>query len=234
MKKVLFRVSGIVLVIISGMILYAYMNTWGKTDLEIRIHINDKLVKESSFGESPTFAIWLENPETGKTRTIYATRRAAEGDWEGKAEVPVALPMWFNIQKKEMKSESKLSKVDAYSGATPKPGYFTVKANLDPGSKWFCWIEVNLAGDFNDYYQGNKNEENETDKYLSGQPALLYKAEITAIPGNIAKPTVFGMTILGSADSNIVHPLKGITTATGIFDKISITIVKPKPKIFPK
>ncbi|MEI6050205.1 MAG: hypothetical protein WCS03_14985 [Bacteroidota bacterium] len=234
MKKVLFKVSGFVLVAISGIILYAYSNTWGKTDLQIRIHINDKLVKESNFGESPTFAIWLEDPETGNTRTIYVTRRAAEGDWEGKAEVPVALPKWFNVQKLETKTESKPGNVDAYSGATPKPGYFTAKTNLVPGSKWICWIEVNLAGDFNDYYQGNKTESNDADKYLSGQPALLYRAEITALIGSIAKPSVLGMTMLDSDDTKIVRPLEGITTATGIFDEIGITIVKPKPKIFRK
>ena len=31
------------------------MNTRGKIDLQVRIHINEKLVQESSFGESPTW-----------------------------------------------------------------------------------------------------------------------------------------------------------------------------------
>ena len=230
----MYIVFGGVLIIISGLIIYAFMNTRGKTDLQVRIHINEKLVQESSFGESPTFAIWVENRETRETRTIYVTRRAAEGDWEGKAEVPVALPKWFEIQKMETKSESNPGKVDGYSGATPKPGYFTASENLVLGSKWICWIEVNLAGDFNDYYQGNKIEDDDKDKYFSGQPALLYRSEISAVTGAVAKASVIGMTILDSEDGNIVQPLIGITSATGIFDEISISVVKPKPRIIRK
>jgi uncharacterized protein YxeA len=62
MKKILFIVTGSILIIITGLVLNAFISTWGKTDLEIRIHINEKLVQESSFGGSLTFAIWLENP----------------------------------------------------------------------------------------------------------------------------------------------------------------------------
>lgn len=229
MKMKIFIGSGSALLII--LILYAFANTWGKTDLEIRIHINKKLVQESGFGESPTFAIWLENPENGEIRAVYVTRRAAEGDWEGKAEVPVALPKWFEIQKTKTNSGTDSGNVDGYSGATPKPGYFTAKANLVPDSKWICWIEVNLAGDYNEYYPGNRLEENDADKYLSGQPAILYRAEITSKIGKLIKPTIIGMTTLGDAEEIITQPLIGITTATGIFDEINISVVKPKPKI---
>lgn len=189
---------------------------------------------EFIFGESPTFAIWLENPETGEIRTVYVTRRAAEDDWEGKAEVPVALPKWFEIQNLQSNNESNPSNIDGFSGATPEPGYFKAESNLVPGSKWICWIEVNLAGDFNDYYHGINPEENDTDEYLSGQPAILYRTEITSILGYSTIPSVFGMTVLGSADNKIIQPLKGITTATRIFDEIVISVVKPKPKIIRK
>jgi hypothetical protein len=230
MKKSLLIISGSFILIVTVLVLYAFLNTRGKTDLLIRIHINKRLVQQSGFGESPTFAIWLENPENNEIHTIYVTRRAAEGDWEGKAEVPVALPRWFEIHKNENKSGQ--HKVDGYSGATPKPGYFTAKASIIPGSRWICWIEVNLAGDFNEYYPGNIHEENDQDKYLSGQPAILYRAEIISTIGEIIKPSVVGMTLLGATNGKTIQPLKGITDATEIFDEIAITIEKPKPKIF--
>ncbi len=77
------------------------------------------------------------------------------GDWEGKAEVPVALPKWFEIDKIEKQNESidKSSGVDSITGATPSPGYFTTGVRVEPGSKWNCWIEMNLSGDYNDHYQ---------------------------------------------------------------------------------
>jgi hypothetical protein len=231
MKRKIFLITGFVLVILAGLAAYAYLSTLGKTDLYFKIHINEKLVHQSGFGESPTFAIWLENPETEEIRAVYVTRRAAEGDWEGKAEVPTALPQWFDIEKKLKQSLSKNKNADGFSGATPKPGYFTAETGLEPGSRWICWIEVNLAGDFNDIYPGNINEENEADKFLSGQPAILYRADIKAVKDSVFQASVVGMTVLGARDGKIIQPLNGITTATGIFDEIGISIVQPKPKI---
>lgn len=231
MKKKILLIAGLVLIVIAVLVAYAYIGTFGKTDLFFKIHINEKLVHQSGFGESPTFAIWLENPETKEIRAVYVTRRAAEGDWEGKAEVPTALPQWFEIEKTRKQSLSKDNHPDGFSGATPKPGYFTAETGLEPGSRWICWIEVNLAGDFNDTYAGNINEENEKDKFLSGQPAILYKADIKVINDTVFQPYVVGMTVLGASDGKIIQPLYGITSATEIFDKIAISIVRPKPKI---
>ena len=227
-RKKIFLSGGAILFVIAVFVIYAYSQTWGKTDLEIKIHINEKLVQESSFGESPTFAIWLENPGTGQTQTIYVTRRAAEGDWEGKSSVPVALPKWFEIYKNE---DNGSKGVDAFTGATPKPGYFTAKAILPPNSKWICWIEVNLAGDFNNDYPENNTKQKTIDEYMSGQPALIYRAEITAVPGQTVHPEIYGMCLLNTLDGKIIQPIKGITTAKDIFDEISLNIVKPKPRI---
>jgi hypothetical protein len=233
MKKTILRITGIGVTIVAGLVAYAFISTMGKTDLDIKIHINEKLVQISGFGESPTFAIWLENSETGNIRAIYVTRRAAERDWEGKSEIPVALPRWFQIEKLQNQRKVAGFGLDGYSGATPKPGYFTAKASLKPGSQWICWMEVNLAADYNDYYIGMNNEVNDSDKYLSGQPALLYKSEIIATEGAVVEVELVGMTIFDSPDGEIIQPMKGITTAAEIFDEISISVLRPKPRIIP-
>ena len=93
-------------IIIGGLVIFAFARTLNKTELEFLIHINEELVQQSVFGESPTFAIWLEDPDNGQTYTAYATRRVATGDWEGKADVPVALPLWSEINKAERKNRS--------------------------------------------------------------------------------------------------------------------------------
>ena len=219
--------------VIGCLVLLAYSNTWGKTDIEFRIHINEQLVLESVFGESPTFAIWLEDPETGKTQTVFVTSRAGLDDWEGKTEVPVALPKWFEIdeiEKQNVSTENE-SGVDAVTGATPKPGYFTTRVRVKPGSKWNCWIEMNLAGDYNDHYKEYDEVNKITDTFASGQPALIYKAEIEAVKGNSAIPRIVGMSILDSENGEIIQPLQGITSATDVFDEMDITVVAPKPKI---
>ncbi len=234
MRKIL-TFSLPLVILFGGIILFAYRGTWGKTDIEFRIHINEQLVLESAFGESPTFAIWLEDPSTGSKKTVFVTRRAAVGDWEGKAEVPVALPQWFEVYKieNETKNLPNFEKPAslAVTGATPKPGYFITRARVDPGSKWICWIEVNLSGDYNEYYQQYNQVTKIEDKYGAGQPALLYRAKFKAVEGAVITPDIFGMCVPDSTDGNLIQPLKGITTATHIFDEISIVIVKPLPKI---
>ena len=221
--------------IAGSLIFYAFARTWNKTDIEFRIHINEQLVKESTFGEPPTFAIWIEDQETGLTQTIFVTSRAGLGDWEGKSAVPVALPKWFEVNESEKQSKNRLgNKIPdrlTITGATPKPGYFRTRVRVSPGTNWICWIEVNLAGDFNDSYLEYDEVNKTSDEYKTGQPALLYEAKIKAMEGNIAVPVINGMCILDPEKGVVIRPLKGITTATGIFDEIRIAVVRPKPRI---
>lgn len=225
-----------VAVIVVAFFLIAYSRVWGKTEIEFKIHINEELVMQSVYGESPTFAVWLENPQSGEVKTIFVTNRAGQNDWEGKTEVP-ALPLWTKVS--ELESEQRQpgyssdGNVDAVSGATPTPGYFTVRANVNPGSnKWFCWIEMNLAGDYNEYYKEFDEETKITDEYANGQPALVYKADVHVEIGNVFVPEIVGMSVTDSVE--IIQPLYGITTATDVFDEITVSVVRPKPRIISK
>jgi len=223
------------LILAAGLMIYAYRGTRGKTDIEFRIHINQQLVLESAFGESPTFAIWLQEPSTGMCRTIFVTRRAAVGDWEGKAEVPAALPCWFEVYKKEnqtgdLPGVEKQAPV-AVTGATPEPGYFITRARVHTGTTWKCWIEVNLSGDYNDQYQEYNEEAKTIDSYGNGQPALIYSALIDAVEGTHVTPVLTGMCVPEFEGDSLIRPLKGITTAAFVLDEISIALLKPNPSI---
>lgn len=223
------------LILAAGLVIYAFRGTRGKTDIEFRIHINQQLVLESAFGESPTFAIWLEDASTGRCRTIFVTRRAAYGDWEGKAEVPSALPCWFEVYKREnhtreLPGVEKQAPV-AVTGATPEPGYFITRARVNTGTTWNCWIEVNLSGDYNDHYQEYNEEAKTIDAFGNGQPALIYSALIDAVEGSLVTPLMVGMCEPDSPGDSLIGPLKGITTAASVFDEISIALIKPNPSI---
>jgi hypothetical protein len=234
-KRTILIALSFAILIAGSLIFYAFARTWNKTDIEFTIHINEKLVRESTFGESPTFAIWLEDPQTGLTQTVFVTNRAGLGDWEGKTAVPVALPRWFEVDKAEKLSkklpDSKIPEKIAITGATPKPGYFTTRARVEPGSKWICWIEVNLAGDYNNKYKEYDIEAKTSDDFKTGQPALLYRAEIEASYSSSAKPELNGMCLLDSDGKAIVETPDGITTAANIFDEMGIKVVKPRPRI---
>ncbi len=232
-KRKIVTISILVLISIAVLaVVYAYVRTLNKAELEFNIHINEQLVYQSAYGESPTFAIWLEDPATGKIQTIYVTNRAANNDWAGKPEVPVALPKWFEIAAEQRSErENQMRDEIIISGATPKPGYFTTRVNVSPGSEWICWIEMNLAGDYNETYKEYDPEARTHDEYGLGQPALLYRAEINADIGNTVEPKIVGMVLIDSQNNVVVEAPEGITTAKEVFDEIAIHVVKPKPKI---
>lgn len=220
------------------LVIFAFGRTVNKTDLEFLVHINEELVLESVFGESPTFAIWLEDPRTGKTHTVYATRRVATGDWEGKKDVPGALPVWTEIYRDEQSGKSNKAEIVpddlAFTGATPLPGYFRSRVRLAPGSQWICWMEMNLAGDFNESYPRFDPVTRVEDEFAMGQPALLYRVEIEVDKDFSAVPQLAGMSVIGEDGRATMEPLKGITTATGVFDEISVSVQRPKPRILKK
>ncbi len=227
-----------VMALVAILVVYAFVGTLNKTELEFLIHINEELVQQSVYGESPTFAIWLEDPGTGETHTVFATRRVATGDWEGKKDVPVALPVWSGVNQaglliKSQKAEEVNDDLIS-TGATPLPGYFRSRVRITPESKWICWIEMNLAGDFNETYPRYDPETRIEDEYSTGQPSILYRVEIEARIDQAVIPGVKGMILVDDAGGTVVEPLQGITTATGVFDEISIRVVRPKPRIIEK
>ena len=120
------------------------------------------------------------------------------------------------------------------TGATPLPGYFRSRVRITPGSKWICWIEMNLAGDFNENYPQYDPVTRIEDEFSTGQPALLYRVEIEAEIEKVVVPKISGMCLIDDEDQVVVKPLSGITTATEVFDEITITVVKPKPRIIEK
>ena len=225
-------------IIIGGLVIFAFARTWNKTELEFLVHINEELVQQSLFGESPTFAIWLEDPDNGKTYTAYATRRIAMGDWEGKSDVPVALPVWSEIFKAEKNNQSGDAGMAGdeliSTGATPLPGYFRTRVRVNPGSKWIIWIEYNLSGDFNEAFPEFNLETHTEDEYGMGQPALLLQAEIQAVKDTKVVPEISGMCVIDPEGKAAVEPLHGITTASDVLDEVIITVVKPKPRIINK
>jgi hypothetical protein len=152
--------------------------------------------------------------------------------------VPVALPKWFAINKVQNptleSAQQENAETDAITGATPQPGYFVTRVQVPPGSRWNCYIEMNLAGDFNEHYRVYNEEQKTSDEYMTGQPALLFKTEITAEEGYVSVPEIIGMSVLDSKGSDRIKPLEGITTATDVFEEMEISVQKPKPHIIVK
>ena len=236
MKKKFFLGGAILVILVVVIMGWELLSTFGRTQLQINIHQNKELIYLSTFAEPPQFAIWLEDPETQQRITVFVTHRVAVGDWEGKANVPVALPRWFELFKMADPNKADAEKVPplAVTGATPKDDYFSVRAEVKPGSKWICWVEMNLAGDFNEAFPEQDIKNFQVDEFSNGQPALLYRADVTAVEGQKFNFKLAGQSIWENGETRVESVSEGITTAKKVFDEMNIEIIQPKPKLIDK
>jgi len=228
--------SGLIIIAILAAVLI--LRTWGRTIIQVDIHQNKELIHLSTFAEPPQFAVWLENPVTGELKTVFVTHRVAIGDWEGKANVPVALPRWYNLfrgsSNPQISSEPGKKSAMAISGATPKTDYFSIRIEVKPESEWTCWIEMNLAGDFNDAFPEFDAESMKEDEFSNGQPALLFKAVVKATEKLEFTPVLTAQSVWDNGSVRVEPPDQGITTARFVFDTIRISVIKPKPRLIDK
>jgi hypothetical protein len=233
---VILTAGGLLLtLIIAGVLI---LRTRGRTLLQIDIHQNKKIIHLSNFAEPPQFAIWLENPSTKDLKTVFVTHRVSQGDWEGKANVPVALPLWYKLfreNKSQAVATGKNKRSDlAITGATPKSDYFSIRVEVEPETEWICWIEMNLAGDYNDAFPEINLQTLREDEFSNGQPALIYRADIKATEGLKFTPVLFSESTWTKGVVNVEPVSEGITTAKNVFDDISISVIRPKPKLIDK
>lgn len=163
--------------------------------------------------------IWIENVKTGKKQTVFVTHRAGTDDWEGKPSVPAAIPRWSDLFVLNKREENEYE-MDAVSGATPKGVSFSTNIQVPEGSSWNCWIEMNLAGDFNELFPQFDKETIKEDEFLCGQRALLCKAKITAKESFVATPKLKGASIWDNGINRIVPVGDGATTARNVFRDI--------------
>lgn len=212
------------------------LRTRGPTLIEFDIHQDKNLILLSIFGEPPQFAIWLEDPVSHRLQTVFVTYRSASGDWIGKTECPAALPRWFEVFRQETNSTGLPTfdnpAPDAVTGATPQAEHFQIRVEVEPGSRWICWIEMNLAGDFSDKYKAYNKEQKTVDLHFSGQPPLVYRGEITVIPGEQIVPELYAQSVLNRPSGETVQPVSDdVTTARDIFKSIKIRVIRPKPQL---
>lgn len=196
--------------------------------IKFDVHQNKNAIYLSTFAEPPQFAIWIENAKTGERKTVFVTHRSGIDDWEGKPKVPAALPRWselFKAPRQSDESDAKNDPVDGVTGATPRNYVFSAGIEVPSGSEWNCWIEMNLAGDFNEAFPEFNEKTFEEDEFSCGQPALLYKANVIATKGLVIKPDLVNQSVWDNGENRIEPVSDGITTARNIFEDIKISVI---------
>jgi hypothetical protein len=126
---ILIGVATISVILVAAFVMF---RTFNRTQIQIDIIQNLEVINLSTYAEPPQFAIWLENQNKTELKTIFVTRRAGIGDWEGKTNVPVALPRWFDLFREENTPFTiiKDDKYMAVSGATPRQKLFRYEWKL--------------------------------------------------------------------------------------------------------
>jgi hypothetical protein len=203
----------------------------GQSDVTLVFEIEqDQHVYDSSiYGEPPQFAIWIQNRESGLIKTVYVTRRTATGIFEGKTGVPVALPVWIGYFRKETgrtDMPTPRKPVDVIvSGPTLKQSDLKKETKVPQGSAWNYYIEVNVAGDFTPEFPSYSADGN-PDPHANGQPSIIFKGEITAVPGAESTPEIVGRSEQLYFSTKINPDLDGIGSAAKLFSRIRVLCLR--------
>ena len=197
--------------------------------LEFKFTYNYDVYEKPSFflpKSQPTFAIWLEEKNSGTVQTIYVTGKAGKNKWilaEGR---PESVPVWYGVRHKETVDES--LNIDAITGATPSGEtaviHWQVPRHLRD-KQVDVFIEANNSFDHNAYYTKQKG----TAGYSAdnGQPSLIWRAELDFSKTMDApiSPEIVGYGSVWGEDHQIDPDISKITTARDTFSYMGIRYV---------
>ncbi len=197
-----------------------------KTLVRLSFGLDQAVYDYSDYGEPPQIAIWLEQPGKQRIKTLFVTRRTANADWHGKTMCPVSLPYWTSRFQKETGKKGTPGRdipvPDGVSSATPKDKV-TVTFFLELGTEWDYYIEMNVAGDFNRRFP-SMLDNGMPDSQGNGQPSLLYRGKLKAIPGYEDLPKLMGRTMQLDAVDSIIEDLEGISDARKVLKHIKLEV----------
>jgi hypothetical protein len=194
--------------------------------LHFNIHQDRDVYDQSDYDEPPQFAIWLENLETKMVRTVFVTYRTGTGNFEGKVECPVSLPVWIGVFRRETGRNDFPRPwkpfYDGITGATPKIKEFTVSTTVEKGIKCHYYIEMNVAGDYNESFPAVLKTKR-PDDHGNGQPSIIYRGVIKADKGQSSTPIIIGRSDQFYFKTEINSDLAGIDTARDVFSDVNVT-----------
>jgi len=196
-----------------------------KVTLVFSFHQERDIYDRSTFGEPPQFAVWLEGQESRNVQTLFVTYKTGTGEFEGKIECPVSLPIWIGVFRKETGRDDFPRPwepfYDGITGATPKNEEILISVEVQKNISWNYYIEMNVAGDYNKTYPYITSKK-QIDDYGNGQPSLLYKGEIISRYGETSKAVLIGRSEQYYFTTQLNQDLQGIDSAKEVFLNISV------------
>jgi len=192
--------------------------------LSFSLTLDPSVYSQTRYKKPPQFAVWIENLAGSQIRTVWVTDKTGTGSWGGKTTRPVALPYWTSRWRRETLSSGLPNPanpvVDAATGATPKQD-LNCQVKVPAGSTWNCFVEVNASGDYNETF-AEKLKDGTRDKNGNGQPSIVYKGKIKAVPGKKCVPRLAGRTDQLEEIDHMIPDTTSITTAANLLSKIEV------------
>lgn len=193
--------------------------------LHFSLSLDPAVYNQTKYGKPPQLAVWLEDTTGTKIRTVWVTEKTGTGNWGRRIVRPVSLPYWVSRWKIETRSDSSPNTenpaVAAVTGATPVQ-HINSEIRVPVNSVWNYYIEINVSGDYNDSFPPVLKD-GRKDPNGNGQPSIIYRGRITALPGQRSVPGLIGRTDQLEGISHIIEDIEGISTAKDLLSKIEVT-----------
>jgi hypothetical protein len=189
---------------------------------------------------TPQIAVWIEDTDGRYVDTLYVTKKAGTQGWRTSPDLPAkkirrpeSLPCWSHrrgvVYPDGLFMPTRENPVtDAITAASPGGDFYLKTTAPENPTKLVVLAEINNSADFNDAFP--KDAPAGTPGYSggawgSGQPSIVWAATIDLSAG----PGTYELTPVGhgspdGADGSLTPDLSGLTTATDIVKKITVTV----------
>ncbi len=186
----------------------------------------------------PQIAVWVEDTDGNYLDTIYVSQRAAYADWRSAPgddtpaedlRRPASLPRWTyqatGVPAQQVANErgpmGLADTPDAVTGSTPKNAARFSGSAFEGEDAVRVLLEVNHSTQFNDAYPAEAAEGTEGysgGEWGSGQPALLYEAEVDPNGSETVPMQLSGHSSPDGSTGAVYTDLSGITSARKILE----------------
>lgn len=184
---------------------------------------------------APQIAVWLEDEEGRYLETVYVSHKIATQSWTmaGGNRRPEALPHWCHARGVRYADGLYLPTkeeplTDGVSGATPRGSFGLKLAPAGELTRFVVKVEVNHSTDFNDTWPESARAGEpgySGGKHGSGQPAVVYAAEVDLTSG----AREFGAVLVGhsspdGSSGEVFADVSELTSALHIVERITIYV----------
>jgi hypothetical protein len=180
---------------------------------------------------APQLVIWSEDQHGHFLETFFITRKMGQQRW-GQDTDPTqilyweALPYWvFKRHERGYAYPTREHPIpDAVTGATPSTDFRISTCCHTEQTYIQVFLEVNMSLDFNEVYSVTAQAETADYNKRSGQPALIYRAEV-----DLEQPGRYAMHLIGhahpaGANGDLFTDLSGVTTALQMIEQAVVII----------